>query len=230
MTQDYGLHLSRQSELTFWSEAVTKLAQFQSAANTQTFQELGCSVYDFSTLANQAEAFLHDTDMLRDWGLTDIQVSSLQARLPRIRRAYERVLSLSLPLLPAHGDAHPMNALAGHHTVWFDWSEACITQPLLDIGWFLAWLSHPARQTLPVRQTHPDAATKLWEDYLQALANYLQMPDIQNAEPWLPDVMVLALMHRALVYHKRFNNWQGTVPGWRPQYVPYFLRTILKLT
>lgn len=92
----------------------------------------------------------------------------------------------------------------------------------MDIGWFLAWLSHPARDTLPLRQTHPDAATELWHSYLQT-------SDIPDATDLLSDVTRLALMHRVLVYHERFHRWQGTVPGWRPEYVPYYLCSLLKL-
>jgi len=132
------------------------------------------------------------------------------------------VLALGLPPLPAHGDAHPMNALTGCGGVWFDWSEGGVAHPLLDIGWFLAWLSHPARKALPLRRAHPDAALALWHSYLRAL-------NVTEADNLLADVMGLALMHRVLVYHERFHRWQGTVQGWRPEYVPYYLRCLLKL-
>lgn len=131
------------------------------------------------------------------------------------------VRALGLPPSPAHGDAHPMNAITGCGGVWFDWSEACVAHPLLDSGWFLAWLTHPGRGTLPLRQTHPDAATELWQTYLQAST----LP--KSTDP--KGAMTLSLVHRALAYHKRFRTWQGTVPGWRPEYVPYYLRCLLKL-
>ena len=224
VTRDGGLRLSETPELTLWKTAVTKLAHLQRRADAATLQKLGCSAYDFTALANRTESFLRDTDTLYSWGLTGAQTSRLQAQLPRISSAHNRVAALNLPLLSAHGDAHPMNALAGYaptyNVVWFDLSEACTAQPLLDIGWFLAWLSHPARRTLPLRQIYPDAAAELWQVYLQAAG----LP-----APLLGDVLVLALMHRTLVYHGRFRDFRGTVPGWRPQYVPYFLRSLLKL-
>ena len=222
VTQDCGPRLSETRELALWNTAVTKLAHLQRRADAAALQKLGCPVYDFAALANQAEGFLHATDTLRRWGLTEAQTSHLQAQLPRIRNAHNRVSALNLPLLPAHGDAHPMNALVGCDLVWFDLSEACVAHPLLDLGWFLAWLSLPARHTLPLHQTHPHAAPKLWQTYLRA-------SDLPDDADLLNDVMVLALIHRALVYHGRFRDWQGTVLGWRPQYVPYFLRLLLKL-
>lgn len=222
VTRDCGLRLSETAELALWNKAVTKLAHLQRRADAATLLKSGCPVYDFAALADQAEGFLHATDTLRSWGLTGAQISRLLKQLPRIRDAHNRVTALNLPLLPAHGDAHPMNALTGGGVVWFDLSEACTAHPLLDIGWFLAWLSHPARHTLPLRQTCPDAAAVLWSDYLKVIR-------IPEAEPLLLGVMALALTHRALVYHERFEKWEGTVPGWRPQHVPYCLRLLLKL-
>ena len=222
VTQDCGPRLSETPELELWREAVTKLAHLQRRTDAAILQELGCPVRDFTALADRAEGFLHATDTLRRWGLTEAQTSRLQEQSPRIRNAHNRVSALNLPLLPAHGDAHPMNALVGCNVVWFDLSEACVAHPLLDLGWFLAWLSLPARRTLLLHQTHPDAAPKLWQTYLRA-------SDLPDAADLLNDVMVLAPIHRALVYHERFRAWQGTVPGWQPQYVPYFLRLLLKL-
>ncbi len=220
VTQDCGSHLSKQPELDFWEKAVEKLSRFQTTVDARELQALGCPVHDFTTLAERAETFLNSTGTLQNWGLTRTQAITLQAQLPRISQA--RVAALELPLLPAHGDAHPMNALTGGGAVWFDLSEACTAHPLLDIGWFLAWLSHPARHTLPLRQKCPDAAVGLWDSYLQILS-------LPNAAHLLNDVMVLALTHRALVYHERFEKWEGTVPDWRPQATPYYLRCLLKL-
>ena len=222
VTRDCGPRLSEAAEPTFWNAAVSKLAYLQRSVDAYNLQELGCPVYDFTALAARAETFLHGADTLRRWGLTGAQTSRLQEQSPRIRSAHERVSALNLPLLPAHGDAHPMNALVGCNVVWFDLSEACVAHPLLDVGWFLAWLSHPARHTLPLRQAHPDAAAELWQVFLRAAG-------LPEATLLLNDVMVLALVHRALVYHERFRDFRGTVPGWRPQSTPYCLRSLLKL-
>lgn len=224
VTKDCGARLSESADLDAWHAAVTRLVHFQWTADMQVF-ESQCPVYTFSDLSDRAEIFLRNADTLRGWGLTAGQVAALAERVPYIRRAHSRVLALGLPLLPAHGDAHPMNALSGCGVVWFDLSEACVAQPLLDIGWFLAWFSHPARRTLPLRRIYPDAATRLWDGYLHS---YLQASGLPKAAD-LNDVVVLALTHRALVYHERFQTWRGTVSGWRPQYVPYYLRCLLKL-
>jgi hypothetical protein len=222
VTQDCGTRLSDSAEPNVWSAAVKTLAHFQRTADPQVFESQGCPIHAFRNLAERAATFLADTDVLRSWGLNEAHFTALADWVPHIGRAHERVLALDLPLLPAHGDAHPMNVLTGCKVVWFDWSEGNLAHPLLDISWFLAWLSHPARDALPLRQAHPDAATELWRSYLQEL-------NVPEAAELLHDVTLLALIHRILVYHERFHSWQGTVPGWRPEYVPYYLRVLLKL-
>ena len=142
--------------------------------------------------------------------------------VPRVEEAHSRVAALGLPDLATHGDAHPMNALSGPAgSLWFDWSEAGVAHPFLDAGWFFAWFGHPAKANLPVRREHPDAVGQLWAQYLDAL-------EAREAERALPDAVLLALVHRAVAFDQRFRDWQGTVPGWRPQYVPYYLRLALR--
>ncbi len=216
VTENCGARLSESNDLEVWQTAVENLAHFQWAADAHVFRALGCPVHAFTDLADRAETFLRDADTLRRWGLTAPQVSALAERAPHIRRAHERVSALGLPLLPAHGDAHPMNALIGCGGVWFDWSEACVAHPHLDVGWFLA-----REKLLPPRQTYPDVAATLWQTYLRIF----HLPETTG----LNDAVTLALMHRALVYHEKFGSWQGTVPGWRPKSVPYTLRCLLKL-
>lgn len=217
VTEDCGVRLSESSDVDVWHIAVENLAHFQRVADAHVFRALGCPVYTFTDLADRAETFtfLRDADALHRWGLTAPQVSALAERIPYVRHAHERVSAFGLPLLPAHGDAHPMNALTGCR-VWFDWSEACVAHPLLDVGWLLA-----REKLLPPRQTYPDVAATLWQTYLRIF----HLPKTTD----LDDVVTLALIHRALVYHEKFGSWQGTVPGWRPEYVPYFLRCLLKL-
>jgi len=116
-----------------------------------------------------------------------------------------------------------MNALHGPEGCrWFDWSEASVAHPFMDVGWCLAWLMHPSRAALGVRRDHPEAASWLWRGYLQAL-------EVPGAEPLIPEAVTLAMTHHALVYHDQYASWQGTVPGRRPQYVPYYLRLLLKV-
>lgn len=221
VTQDGGARLSESSDLELWTEALRKLARFH-RSSPASFRALGCPSHDFTLLAARAESFLSDAETLRGWGLSDSHIEVLHRLSPEVRVAHGRVNALGLALGPNHGDAHPMNVLVKHGAVWFDWSEAGLAHPFLDVGWCLAWLSHPARADLPIRRAHPDAASHLWGSYLEEFG-------VLSALPLLTDALRLALIHRALLYHARFYSWRGTVRGWRPEYVPYYLRTVLKL-
>jgi hypothetical protein len=222
-TRDGGRRLSESADFTLWEDAFAKLAHFQRTADANALTALGCPTHPFSDLADRAEVFLRDATTLHNWGLHEKQITSLADLVPFVQRAHTRVKRLDLGELPAHGDAQPMNALTGPTgCVWFDWSEASISHPFMDVGWCLTWLSHPSRAELAIRRAYPDAVSRLWSAYLGALG-------VKHAEPLLSEAMILAMTQRTLVYHGRFHVWQGTVPGWRPHYVPYYLRLLLKM-
>ena len=222
VTRGSGERLSGAADIEVWSDAFAKLVKFQ--GSSVNLQALGGAVHGFDTFAERAEAFLGDRDTLADWGLRDEQIDALAELPPRIKRAHEQVSALGLPKGPAHGDAQPMNALFNEESSvrWFDWSEASVAHPFTDVGWCLAWIMNPAREPLPVCREDGDAPARLWRGYLQAL-------NVPDAEGLMGDAVVLAMTHRALVYHAKYATFESTVPGWRPQYVPYYLRLLLKM-
>ena len=222
LTRGSGERLSGAADITVWSDALGKLARFQ--CSDVNLQALGGAVHNFDALAERAEVFLRDRATLLDWGLRKDQVDALADLSPQIRRAHDRVRALGLPKGPAHGDAQPMNALADEdgNVKWFDWSEAGVAHPLMDVGWCLAWMTNPAREPLPVYREFEDAPARLWRGYLHALG-------VPDAEGLMGDAVVLAMTHRALVYHVKYATFEGTVPGWRPQYTPYYLKQLLKM-
>ena len=222
LTRGSGERLSGAADIKVWSDAFAKLAKFQ--GSSVNLKSLGGAVHRFDTLAERAEAFLRDGVTLADWGLRDEQINALAELPPRIKRAHEQVNALGLPRGPAHGDAQPMNALFDKdgNVVWFDWSEASVAHPFMDVGWCLAWMMNPARETLPVCRAYGDAPARLWRAYLKAL-------DAPDAEDLMGDAVILAMTHRAVVYSAKYAAFEGTVPDWRPQYAPYYLRQLLKM-
>lgn len=77
----------------------------------------------------------------------------------------------------------------------------------MDVGWFLAFVLHPKRHTLPIRTAQPDLQRHLAQAYLRVLG----CPD---AEQVLHKAIPLALLHRAAVYDQQFRHWQGSVADW----------------
>lgn len=211
------------TELGAWEEALTRLAQFQTEADASALAALGCPAWPLGEMREQVDAFLGDGDILRGWGLPEDRIEQLNEARPFVRAAFADLAAHGLPDLPAHGDAHPRNALFGPRgSVWFDWSEAAsAAHPFIDMGWFLAFTLHPARAQLPVRVAHPDLEARLSAAYLRTLG-------CPEAGELLRRSLPLALLHRAVVYDHHFRHWEGTLPGWRPQYVPYYLRLAVR--
>ncbi len=229
VTRDGGARLSASARLQDWTDALEKLARFQRASGRVgvegAFGHLGCAVYPFAELFEQASAFFDDEETLAAWGLREEQLGRLKHLLPTLRDAHRRVQALELPLARAHGDAQPMNALY-RNARWFDWSEASVAHPFTDVGWCLAWTLNPARK-LPLLRAYPDAPARLWRNYLRALGvhgvSHLDVDALRR------DAMRLALAHRALVCHREYADFKSTVSGWRPQYVPYYLKLLLSV-
>ncbi|ANE43012.1 phosphotransferase [Deinococcus puniceus] len=218
VTRSGGILLDGVGELEAWMAALHQLARFHTTADAPALAALGCPTFPLLDMAQRVDAFLSDTPTLTAWGLKPEKIATLQAARPAIRASFGALAAHGLPNLPAHGDAHPRNALASAGaSLWFDWSEAAsAAHPFMDAGWFLAFALHPARANLPIRIAYPDLESRLCEAYLHALG----CPD---ASELLAQSIPLALLHRAVLYDAQFRDWQGTVPNWRPQYVPYYL-------
>ncbi|MFB9993106.1 phosphotransferase [Deinococcus oregonensis] len=218
VTRSGGTLLDGVGDIEAWTAALRQLAQFQTTADASALAVLGCPAWPLLEVAGRVDAFLASTATLTAWGLKPEKIATLQAARPAIRVSFEALAAHGLPDLPAHGDAHPRNALVGTgESLWFDWSEAAsAAHPFMDAGWFLAFALHPARANLPLRTMYPDLEFRLCAAFLNALG-------CPEASALLSQSILLALLHRAVLYDARFRDWQGTVPGWRPQYVPYYL-------
>lgn len=221
LTLDGGRRLDRVADLNSWRAAPQRLAHFQQTADAGTLTRLGCPTHPFAELAERGEVVLRDRLALLAWGLSAEQVDALADLVPAVRAAVSTVSALGLPDLPAHGDAHPMNALCGDAgPIWFDWSEACIQHPFMDAGRFLAWTQR--RRDLALHTAHPDAAGHLRAAYLDAL-------ELSGADMELRLAVPLAVLQHALTFDTVYRHWSGTLPGWRPEFAPYLLRTFLHL-
>ena len=211
LTRGAGSNLLGSSELQHWEQAVRNLACLH-----RTVRFEGLSVHPFGALPELAGRLLAPEALSR-WGLTDEQQTQVRQLLPRMLGIHRAVSDLGLLDCACHGDFHANNALVqGDEVRLFDVSEACTAHPFTDIGWFLAFIMLPTRADLPLRQQHPELGERLW-------AVYLTETGLHTTLPW-QDVALLALFHRAVVYDARFRDWQGTLPKFRPQYVPYYLK------
>lgn len=224
LTASGGSLLDSVGEFPAWQQAIERLAEFQRRADATALAGLGTPAFPLAEMCDQVAVFLSDTTLLKNWGLSDEKITALETARPALASAFGGIHALNLPDLPAHGDAHPRNALHGElGSVWFDWSEIShAAHPLMDFGWFLGFVLHPAREQLAVRQAEPQLETKL----IHAVLDALNLP--ASAAPLVSTSIPLAYLHRAVVYDRTFRHWQGNIPGWRPNYVPFYLNQALR--
>ncbi|GGJ60801.1 phosphotransferase [Deinococcus aquiradiocola] len=220
LTRDAGTALLGSADLNDWRRAVRRMADLHTLPLDGGGAE-GLPVQAFAALPGRLEGLLRE-DVLLGWGMTDAQVQRALAARPAVLDAHARVTAACPRAAPCHGDLHANNVLVPPARTpgdarLFDWSEAHVGQPLMDVGWFLAFVMLPFRADLPVRAAYPDLAERLWDGYRDAAG-------LDTALPWR-DVALLSLYARAAAYDARYRAWSGTVPGFRPLYAPYALRT-----
>ena len=214
LTRDAGTCLLQSVRLADWRAGMARLVRLQQGASFTSGP-----VHLFAELPARVEALLSEARVLHGWGLNTVQIRQIQSLLSPFRAAYGRIAALGLPETPAHGDFHPNNLLvdAAGAVRLFDWSEGGTQHPVLDIGWLLAFVQHPARAEFPFRAALPHLSETLWQDWRSAWK--------VNTDLRWHDAALVALIHRAVVYDARYRDWTGTLPGFRPQFTPYSLKT-----
>lgn len=221
LTAASGQHLATFADINFWETALATLATLHQQIDVAELQHLGCPFDDFETLLDRGESFLQNKNVLRHWGMSDLQMEHLHQVILPFQQAHRSVLALGLHPCGVHGDAHPMNVLVHEENLlWFDWREARVAHPFTDIGWFLTWTFLPKSRALELPRSL-ETAQRLWMTYLNCFG-------LNSDAANLNDAMLLALVSRSLSYHEKFFNWQSSIPEFRPNYVNYFLRLLLR--
>ena len=131
-----------------------------------------------------------------------------QAAIPRLQELSAELASSPIPATLVHGDLHAGNTMrtAGRF-VTFDWTDACVADPFVDVLMFLTRLpDEPV-----VRATFRERYLDEWPNVTRSqAAAYSEL-----AEP-------LAAMHHAVTYRGIYDafgagKWwlfEGALPGW----------------
>lgn len=219
ITAATGRCLEYTGRIDLWVKAIQQLGAFQQQADASALANLGCQAYPLQQMRERVDEFLSNTVVLQDWGLHAQQIQTLQETRTVVWQAFYLLSELGLPDLPAHGDAHPLNALYSQdHVVWFDWDQVCsAAHPFMDAGWFLGSALLSNRQKWPIFENNPNAIDQLFGEFLKTM-------HCVGAKRELAIAIPLAFLHRAVIYDQAFREWQGTVLGIRPQYVTFYLR------
>jgi aminoglycoside phosphotransferase (APT) family kinase protein len=132
----------------------------------------------------------------------------LRAAVPRLQELCAEMAGAPIQSTLVHGDLHAGNLMrVADRFVVFDWSDACIADPFVDVLMFLTRMPEGAELRATCRERYLDA----WPGLTRAeVARYVEM-----AEP-------LAAMHHAVTYrdiHDAFgpDDWwlfEGALPRW----------------
>jgi aminoglycoside phosphotransferase (APT) family kinase protein len=104
----------------------------------------GCPVRRLTDLPGELSRALD-----RAAGLETVEAPTIHpATIEWLEHAVGVVEQLGHPSTIVHGDFHPFNVVRHDgRLVIFDWSDAAVSHPLVDVATWLKWIDDPARQT-----------------------------------------------------------------------------------
>lgn len=106
--------------------------QVNSTQHIDAMLKLGCRDRRLSWLATKIDPLLHDSAVLQ--ALTDTEVTQLQQLAPHLKHRCLELEQYRVPSALVHGDLGAGNVVFRDDGVLiFDWTEACITHPFLDM-------------------------------------------------------------------------------------------------
>jgi hypothetical protein len=158
---DLGPPLADQPDVSVWIDAVRGHARLQRSYADQPDRLLGFSCVD-------RRLAVLDGELDRLFGpnpATDRLDPAERARLPRraeqLREAITELAAIGVPETLLHGDLHPRNlAVRDGRVLAFDWTDAAVSHPFLDLVTFLE-----ERSPLSMDPLLMDAYLAEWEEY-----------------------------------------------------------------
>jgi hypothetical protein len=157
--------------------AFEHLARLQAVARDRDAELLaaGCTRRQVIEIPDDLANVLDDP-MLAEW----LQVDSARGEriVDWLVDAVAQVEQLGLPDVLVHGDFHPGNVrLAGDRTVIFDWSDAAISKPFVDVMTWATWLPHD-----------PTARDALWRSFADVWSDVLPPASWLELRPTLEGI------------------------------------------
>ena len=130
--------------------------QRRSVSSVDDLLAAGCLDRRLAVLESQLDPLFADPVAVAR--LTPKETSELRRRAPALKQACRRLEAVGLPATLVHGDLHPGNAarLDGE-LAYFDWTDACVAHPLIDLH-SLQWVDDDA-----VRSALLDAYVTAWD-------------------------------------------------------------------
>ena len=131
-----------------------------------------------------------------------------RAGVPRLQELCVELASAPIPPTLVHGDLHAGNIMrTDGRFVVFDWSDACVADPFVDVLMFLTRLPEDPGLRMTFRERYLDG----WPGVTRS-----------EAAAWVEVAEPLAAMHHAVTYRGIYDafgpdEWwlfEGALPGW----------------
>lgn len=210
---DFGPEVGWDATVETRETALTAFAQLQIASAPQVDELLahGCIDRRLSKLVEQIAPLLTDPALMAL--IDNEQQQRLLTVAPRLAELCQQMAQYKVPATLVHGDLHMSNvAQRGEQFVFFDWSDACIAHPFLDMIAIL----HEKDALLQ---------TRLRDAYL---ANWTQYEPMERLLELWEMAYPLCALHQAVSYryiaHHSEHGCTGPMIGWA---MPFWFGKIL---
>lgn len=185
LLDDFGPLVGWDASLETRLEVVSLLGRMQAEASDRVDELIALGAIDrtLGWLATELGSLLRDSAAL---GLDDRELEQLAALVPAFVTACERLVESAVPDSLVHGDLHLNNVARGDdgRYVFFDWTDACVTHPFLDL-------------LVVLLEEDSDLRMRLRDAYLSAWAEFA--PESELRELWRL-AAPLASLNQAISY------------------------------
>ncbi|MEZ4621103.1 MAG: phosphotransferase [Caldilineaceae bacterium] len=212
---DFGAEIGWEAPVETREAALSAFAQLQidSASQIDELLAHGCVDRRLPKLIEEIAPLFDDPTMVAM--IDPAQQQRLLAAAPRLVERCNQMAAYNVPATLVHGDLHMSNvARRDGHFVFFDWSDACVAHPFLDM---IAILHE---KDPVVRSRLRDAYLALWTDY-EPMERLLEL--WQLAYPIC--ALHQAISYRYIAHHVESGSNHAMI-GWA---MPFWLGKILEI-
>ena len=207
---DFGDTLVDSAGLDHWEGALHRLASLHRASAPMIDDLLrdGCGDRRPTVLLTQIEALAAG----RLGAIPDGYATRVRDAIPRFDELRAELEAAPIPDTLVHGDLHPANiAIEGGRYVIFDWTDACITHPFVDLQTYFHMFGPPT--------TDAAVRERLLHGYLEAWDGVMPR---QDAVDLFHRTTPLTTMHHAITYQAILSHldpterwqWVSHLPWW----------------
>jgi hypothetical protein len=200
--------------------------QVRAAGQVGLLLRAGCQDRRLERLAAQAEAWLPAVEAdgrlpamdAATW-LTPEEAAALRGAVPRLRAACQELAGHAVPPSLVHGDLHLSNVARGPGGYrFFDWTDACVAHPFLDLATIRRGTSFPGQHA------EAEPRLRLRDAYLAEWSSF--EPPERLARAW-ELALPLGALHQAVSYRSIMAGLRPPVDAHMAGSTAWWLRRVL---